>query len=129
MLKVTHGGGSKSQGPQQMALPPSPPEMEAGKARGRGKKGSLWARSEEARLWRNPSVCPAPAQLLSGSLASAPRAALPPITASWGGRRLSPEVSCGEQCDRSSKKLNIELLHDPAVPLLGINPREEKAGV
>ena len=35
---------------------------------------------------------------------------------------------CGKQSAVSSKQLNIELPHDPAIPLLGIEPKESKAG-
>ena len=33
---------------------------------------------------------------------------------------------CGKQFGSSSKGLNIELLHDPAIPLVGMYPRELK---
>ena len=35
---------------------------------------------------------------------------------------------CGKQHGRSSKKFNTELAYDPAIPLLGVYPKELKAG-
>lgn len=36
---------------------------------------------------------------------------------------------CGKQHGDSSKQLTIEFIYDPAIPLLGIDPKELKAGI
>ena len=58
----------------------------------------------------------------------------------WGCGEIFLEALCtahgnvkgckhyGKQSEVSSKQLNIELPHDPAIPLLGTEPKESKAG-
>ena len=44
------------------------------------------------------------------------------------GRNVKWYSHCGKQYGDSSKKLKIELPHDTAIPLMGIYPKELKAG-
>lgn len=37
-------------------------------------------------------------------------------------------LPCSKYCNVPQKELSIELAYDPAIPLLGIHPKELKAG-